>query len=243
MKTFQSLFCALFLGVLSCAAFAQSRSLPAGLTEKSSLEEIINWLDKTSFAEARIGLISDAPGLSADEIPTSVTRYAEDATFAKGFKLVKSEGCRLVLRNEDIKLLEFGTKYPDSRLGSLANFRKAGSATSFSGDLVISLDLLSKKGKVPFQHTKKTERADVFGLWRTEFKGSDKISITKFNKWRVPNQEVKILKDFELKIKASRAGDDESMDGDKLTFTFDDKETSEKFFAVFSRAVDLCRQN
>ena len=79
MKIFQLLFCLLFLVALSLSlnsvAFAQKSSLPAELTENSSLTEIIAWLDKTSFAQARIGLNIDVTESNDESFRTDADRF------------------------------------------------------------------------------------------------------------------------------------------------------------------------
>ena len=42
-------------------------------------------------------------------------------------------------------------------------------------------------------------------------------------------------------INAERNEQNDLMYGDELTFTFDDKQMSENFYAAFSRAVTLCK--
>jgi hypothetical protein len=248
MKKLSSLFCALFsiaLSVsLSSPAFAQNNSLPSDLTEKSSLAEIVQWLDETSFAKARIGVHSSAPQIDSDTVPDAATTYPEWAVFAQGFRLVKSDGCHLVLRNDAIELIEFASKYPDTRNGSFANFRKTKNK-QFSGDLLISLERLSgKKGKSPYRLNTKSDLADLLGTWQTKFIGKGlKIDVTE-NKWRIPGKTVTLTNDIVLEITASgENGGNESMDADDLTFTFDDRETSEKFYAAFRQAVNLCKED
>ena len=127
MKTFQSLFCSVFLIALSLilnsVAFAQKNNLPAGLTEKSSLEEILNWLDKASLPQARIGLEANVKEPEMGEVITTATRYYELAFFSKGFRLDKIDGCKVKLKNDDVELLRYVTGYPDSSKGSL-RFKK-----------------------------------------------------------------------------------------------------------------------
>jgi hypothetical protein len=246
MKRFQLLFCALFLFALTftlnSAAFAQNKSLPAELSEKSSLAEILAWLDKTSFPYARIGMNINVMEPNEDSIRTDVDRYSEWAFFAQGFKLVKSNGCKITLRNDDVKLISFATKYPNPAKGSFANFRKtANNQAKHSSDLLISLDKLSdKKGKAPFQHTKKTDEANLLGTWRTEFKLKNKFFLLPPSKEKMQS----LMNELKIEINGSRQdGQNESMIGDTLTFTFDDKEMSEKFNAAFRLAIKQCSKD
>ena len=243
MKTYNLLLRALFLTVLSLSlnstAFAQKTTLPAELTEKSPLKEILNWLDKTGFAQARIGLEANASGLEGDEIPTTATRYYEEAIFSKGFRLVKIDGCRITLRNENIDLISFSTKYPNPAEGSLEEFRKIqNNLPKLTGEFLIPLQKL-KAGKAPYRHAKKAEQAALLGTWRTEFKSRSELFL-------IPSKEkLRSLMENLMKIEIIGAGQDgqkDSMNGDEITFTFDDKQMSENFYAAFSRAITLCKE-
>ena len=63
MKTLGLLLCG-FLSILSSQTVAQNkRKLPPPLNARSSVSEIVDWLDQNSFSHARIGLESDGPNL------------------------------------------------------------------------------------------------------------------------------------------------------------------------------------
>ena len=167
MRTYKLLVNVLLATVLSLSVntlvLAQKAVLPENLTEQSSLEEVLNWLDKTSFQEARIGLESNVSEPEPGEIPTTATRYYEWAFFSKGFKLAKINGCNIVLRNDDVDLIRFETKYPNPAEGSLDDFRKNKTNRSqFTGDFFIPLQEL-KANKAPYQYTKKAEKAALLG--------------------------------------------------------------------------------
>jgi hypothetical protein len=220
-------------------AFAQKTSLPSGLTVNSSLEEILNWLDKTSFSQARIGLESNAAGVEAGEIPTTATRYYESAFFSTGFKLSKIDQCRLTLKNDNVKLLGFYTKYPDPAEGSLKDFRKIpNNQSEFTGELNIPLQKL-KTDKAPYRHSKKAEEVDLLGNWRAGF-------VRKFEFFLIPTKnKMKSLLENQIEMKIIGIGQNERtdlMNGDEITFTFDDKQMSESFYAAFSRAITLCKE-
>lgn len=122
---------------LNSLAFAQKISLPSDLTEKSSLEEILNWLDKTSLPQAHIGLEANIQEPKTDEIITTATRYYELAFFSKGFRLAKIDKCRLTLRNDNVKLIGFSTKYPNPAEGSLDELRKIqNNQSQFTGEFL-----------------------------------------------------------------------------------------------------------
>ena len=250
MKTFQSLFCSVFLIALSLifnsVAFAQKNTLPTGLTEKSSLEQILNWLDKASLSQARIGLEANVKEPETGEVITSATRYYEQAFFSKGFRLDKIEGCKVKLKNDDVELLRYVSGYPDSSKGSL-RFKKTQN-NQFTGEFFIPLQDL-KANKAPYQYTKKTESADLLGTWRTEFKLKSNVSL--FSLFPIilskdkAQEKMEELRENAMRIEIISTEPNEQNDlmyGDELTFTFDDKQTSENFYAAFSRAITLCKE-
>ncbi|MCC7308263.1 MAG: hypothetical protein IT173_11910 [Acidobacteria bacterium] len=228
----------LCLGASSIVSGQQSIALPSDLTENSSIEEVLSYLDTTIFPEARIGLESNAPGAEPDEIPTTGTRYYEQAFFSKGFKLAKTDGCTITLRNDDVDLLGFSTKYPNPEKGSLDNWRRIKTEESkYVGVFLIPLNIL-KANKPPYRHTKKADRAALLGTWRTEFtfgSGGWGSLIPRIPKIKFPLENM-----FEV-IGVGPNGKNDSMNGDEITFTFDDKQMSENFFGAFSRAIDLCK--
>lgn len=245
MRTYKLLVNVLLATVLSLSVntlvLAQKAVLPENLTEQSSLEEVLNWLDKTSFQEARIGLESNVSEPEPGEIPTTATRYYEWAFFSKGFKLAKINGCNIVLRNDDVDLIRFETKYPNPAEGSLDDFRKNKTNRSqFTGDFFIPLQEL-KANKAPYQYTKKAEKAALLGTWRTEFKlKSDFVLFPRFPSRDEIKEAMKNGMRIETKS-AKQNGEIDKMYGDELTFTFDDKQMSENFYAAFSRSITLCK--
>lgn len=240
-------FRVLFLtGLVFAAVFeapAQTYKLPADLSEKSTLAQVIAWLDKNGFADARVGLSSSVDE-SYDPATVDTAQHSEWAVFSKGFRFSKNDGCNLVLKNGDIKLLSYTSYYNDNKKGSLINFRNAADEKKrYSGELYISLERLSyKKTKIPYRHAKKAEEEALLGIWRTEFTGKgDEVRFGKF-KLGMPTITVQILYDVILKITgAARDGSDESFNSDTLSFTFDDQTASENFYAAFRQAVKLCR--
>jgi hypothetical protein len=163
-------------------------------------------------------------------INLSVAQLSEDLYFSSGFRLVKAEGCRLTLRNDEIKILSAGTKSYDSNQMSLANFvwGKKGEKklTPQSAVLFIPLDKMRYEGDTePYQVTKNAERAKWLGTWRTKFKEKG------FFKRSVFQMELTAVEDTGVKGK---------MKAGTLTFTFDDKEESERFNAALRQAIALC---
>jgi hypothetical protein len=222
---------------LNYVVVAQKAALPPDVTHKSSLGDVLNLLDAASFGSARIGLESNAAGVAEGEVPTTATRYYEQAFFSKGFRLAKIEGCKITLKNDDVKLLRFETKYPNPAEGSLDAFgRSQNGQAKFTGELSIPLQSL-KPNKPPFRHTKKPETEALLGAWRTEFKFRPAGFI-------IPTkQKMESMLANQLKIEVSgggQSGRGETMSGDELTFTFDDEQAGESFYAAFTRAIKLC---
>ena len=222
MKTLRSLLCGFSFSIgivcLSSQTLAQNKpKLPSPLNASSSVSEIVDWLDKNSFSHTRIGLEFDDPeGLYG----------ALD--FSSGFRLVEADGCRLTLRNDEIKILSGGTKSYDSNQMSLANFvfGERRKLTPQSAILFIPLDKMRYGGgKEPYQYTKNAEKAKLFGTWRTEFK--EKGFFRRF----VFQMEITAVEDPGLKGKLKAA---------TLTFAFDDKEESERFNSALRQAIRLC---
>jgi hypothetical protein len=214
---FQSLLHALCLivviNVSASDAIAQDR-LPAELNRNSSLSEILAWLDKTSFAYARVGLDDSYEDLPDDPSSTG------NLVFSQGFKLTLIDGCHLTLRNEAIQILDFSRQGDD-----VANFleRRKGNT---AGQLFMWLERLSyDKGRAPYRHTADPDKAKLLGAWRTKFTfrgffGKDVFDISLGG----PNQG-------EMKVIHSAT----------LTLTFDDREMGERFNAAFRQAIKLCQ--
>jgi hypothetical protein len=235
-------FTIVLIFITSFSAFSQKNSLPSGLTEKSSVDEILQWIDTAIFPQARIGLESNASGTQQGEIPTANTAYYEWAFFSKGFKLSNVDGCKITLKNDDFKLLLFETKYPDPSKGSLSEFRKAAdNKPTSTAEFSMSLQNI-KANKSPYRYTKKLETENLLGTWRTEFKL--KFGFT-FIPSKIPTKEkIKEVIANRLALEVIGAGENgrnDSMNGDELTFTFDDKQMSEDFYNALSRAITLCK--
>jgi hypothetical protein len=235
MKTFQTMLQALLLlasvSFLSSTIFAQDKNrLPPELNQNSSLSEIIDWLDRTSFAAARIGL--NHSGSEAVKSPGYYKRgtLGEKFVFSQGFKLANLDGCTLTLRNDDVKLL----RYADNALITIGGdgrhmFDEVGKTeTRYVAELYLPLQKISdRRGKAPYLHTSNPKQAGLIGSWRTVFQPKGFFGHSR----RV----------FAISVfPAGEREKQEFMDGEMLTFTFDSRETSEKFNAAFRRAFKLC---
>jgi hypothetical protein len=224
MKIFQPMLHALFLivsiGFLTSTTFAQDNvRLPPELNRSSSLAEVLGWLDKTSFANARVGLSNDGSPGDSDSIMPTDSLPSEKAVFSQGFKLTNVDGCALTLRNDDVKVIRFSK--------SLERFRDVGNTqTRYVTELYVPLYRLShRKGKAPYRHTSNPEKARLLGAWRAEFK------------------EKGFFSRHDVGMSIFPAGQKEVrqyIDGGTLTFTFDSQEMSEQFNAAFRQAIKLC---
>jgi len=141
---------------------------------------------------------------------------AEKPIFSQGFRFANLASCTLTLRNGDMRILRRPNKLYDWNQGK-----------SFVAELYIPLYRLSpRKDKAPYRQTKDPEKARLFGTWRTEFKHRG------------------FLARHDVGMSYFPAGQRESKgyrDGETLTFTFDDKETSDEFDAAFRQAIRLCQ--
>jgi hypothetical protein len=222
MKTPQSwsnaLLVVISIAFLSPAILAQSRSQwPSNLPQRSSVVEIMDWLDKNIWPKARIGVrTSSLPRIDSDSFVLQQDEEpAHSLFYAQGFKLIKVDGCNVTLRNDDTRLIAHSRFIIDNT-----------PQQRYRAELYVPLDRLSvTKGRAPYRHTKDPQKSVLLGAWRTEFKSNQ-------------SREEGILTLF-------LAGHTEKTviwDAETLTFTFDTKEESEQFDAAFRQAIRLCRK-
>jgi hypothetical protein len=148
--------CALILLVLASTSnsgtLAQSNdvSLPE-VNQSSTLSETLDWLNRTSFIRASIGVANNNDA-NPFEKKTNVSFY-------KGFKLVQADGCALLLRNE----------------GAYQNQAR----TPFLVEVKIPLaDLDSNSGKISQERTDRPDMDKLYGTWQAKFKTlKDKTSV------------------------------------------------------------------
>lgn len=215
--------------------YAQENVLPEGVNERSSLAEVLKYLDETGFAHARIGLESDRS--STNPLDGDRRSVRDSAVFTQGFRLAKVNECTLTLRNNNLKILSFGSSADRdddvilrtfrAKLGdpTLRRFNNVPGDPPYPADLQIKLNKLRyEPAKAPYHHTKNPDTAKVFGSWRTKFK-KDK------------GQDVLFLLVHAYPPEYGM----ESMRGNTLTFTFDSQEMSERFDAAFRQAIKLCK--
>lgn len=253
MKNFKKLFSLVLLSLFSLSAlnstaFSQINSLPAGLDKDSTFEEIVDWLNKNSFPKAIVEIESNGNyNYESNDVPNNGTTYFEEAVFASGFKLNKGGTCKkLDLTNDHIRLLNFGTKYPDPSEGSLKNFRKENNDQKvFSGELRIPLKNLSYKGG---KKTRKLKSKDKTLIWYSsysygaDFGGFFKVIDLIFDK----DKAIEMIKDqmengMQVRIRESGINNNsESLYASRLYFRFEDKTASENFDSAFRQLIKIC---
>src|SRR5215208_5289102 len=168
MKTPQRWFDALLvvvsIALLSPGIFAQDRTRwPSDLNQSASVLEIMQWLDKTSFPHARVGVRTGSVPGDSDSLnlgPQQDARPPDSLFYAQGFKLISVDGCAFTLRNDDTRVIAHSKLTADDP-----------SQSRYSVDLYVPLYRLSyKKGRAPYRHTKDPEKSRLLGTWRTTFK-------------------------------------------------------------------------
>lgn len=220
----------LFISLPAARALAQDNdALPPGLTQGSSLSEVLDWLNTNGFTRARIGLEGYRinSSLASDVSKTGEPMPRESVVFGPGFKLVSVDGCRLRLRSDGITVLRPGEgalKYDQGRL-SLYTKRGPG-LTPDPADLYIWLHRLRPDGEAPYLHTDDPEKGRRFGRWRTAF-GAKRTRSPDIVMLEIPERPWEAMKDYVY--------------ADKVSFTFDDAVSGGQFYRAFSRAIRLCR--
>ena len=204
-----------FVVVLCDVTFAQENRAGPALSQQSNISEVMEWLDKNGLAQARVGVRTSSHP-ARREIFGVIQEDAYPALslfYAEGFRLVQGDVCNVVLKNDDTRLLDH------SKL-----VQAPPPDQRYTSELHIPLNRLDvKKGKGPYRHTSDREKAQLLGSWRTEFKSNrsgEDVVLTLFASGQT--EKLAVWK------------------AETLTFTFDDKETSEKFTTGFRQAIKIC---
>jgi hypothetical protein len=91
-----------------------------------------------------------------DELPALSLFYSQ------GFRVVQGDTCGVTLRNENTRLIAHSKLVQDPP-----------PAQRYTAELYIPLNRLSvSKGKRPYRHTANPDKAQLLGMWRTEFKSN-----------------------------------------------------------------------
>ena len=207
----------LLLSLIALANFQTSaqvkRNLPEGLNENSSLSEIVQWLDRSSFGNARIVLNDTWDDLTYRSPLVDDEPAKNSFVFAQGFKVTNLEGCTIALGNNDPKTVLKSMEL-ESRDRQVAQLNLEPHRMSPS------------KGRSTYRFTKDPEKSRVLGPWRTEFKHKG---------WSYKSFLGLYLYSADTRKLEAR------WIGYNLAFTFDNKEMSENFDAAFRQAIRLCR--
>ena len=187
-----------------------------GRPQQPHISELINLLEKNGLAQARVGVRTSSQ--PANEGITPALQQDEypalSLFYSEGFKVIKGDECGVILRNDNTRLIAH------SKL-----VHNPSPDQRYTAKLYIPLDKLSlKKGRKPYRHTSDPDKTHSHGTWRTEFKSNrsrEDVVLTLF----VPGQSVKAA----------------VWEAETLFFTFDSKETSEKFDAAFRQAIRTCQ--
>ena len=239
MKIVEVLLCC-FISIvavcLSTNSLAQKQPNQDQSTQRSSVTEIIDDLNKTSFPHARVGLAWDGgesyrdSSDSMQSMNLMLSRRSESAFFAAGFTVERLDGCRLKLKNEQLKILSWYTEAPAKHFMSLSKFVVEGRKgekilTPQSGVLIIPLDKVKYKDKSKPRFVKHEATAKLIGAWQTDFKESGFFK-------RSP---------FEMHVTAAEGPTLMStMTAQTVIFAFDDKKESENFLVALRQAAQLC---
>ena len=206
-----------FVFLLWAVAFAQDSgtALP-GPSQQANISDVMKWLNNNGLAQARIGVRTRSQP-AVEGVSPVVQQEAMPALslfYSQGFKLIQGDTCGVTLRNDNTRLIAHSKLVQDPP-----------SDQRYAAELYIPLNRLSvTKGKRPYRHTSNQDNAQLLGTWRTEFKSNrsrDDVVLTLF----AAGQTVKLG----------------VWEAETLTFTFDNKETSEKFDAAFRQAIRICQ--
>lgn len=182
---------------------------------QDNIVEVMNSLDQNGLGRARVGIRTISQ--SREEVSGVLLQEAYPALslfYSEGFKFVRIENCGAILRNDNTQLISHSKLVSDPARGE-----------RITAELFIPLNRLSiTKGRKPFRHTSDPQKAQLLGTWRTEFKSNkslEDVVLTVFDSART------------IKLGVWKA--------ETLTFTFDNKETSEKFDTAFRQAIKICQ--
>lgn len=232
MRTLKSV---LYLSLLLAAAssstsevVAKRNSLPQGLNEGSTVQEILQYLNRTSFPYARIGLyVAVTKSVESWNSNVGDDYPGESLVFSPGFRLVSGDDdCHILLRNEDVTVYDAGAK--DIRMLGLGELTQ--SPPPYAAEFATWLETASHdKGKEPFLQTRNPERAKLFGAWRTEFESRGFFKRSIFGV-RVPALKPGII------------GGNQFEPSGIVAFMFEDRQAAERFDSAFRRIIKLCQQ-
>lgn len=240
IQKFYALLLILLSVTFASKTAAQKITLPSALNKNSTISEILDWLDETSFAKARIGISFD--GFSSSSNPLVPSIPSAGAIYSPGFVRRKTgKQCEMVLRNEQSVTLSGGIGGALSVLDPLGDVRDANAkrldriisdGTVYPTEVGINLKRLSaKSGYQPRLLTGDSQIIKLFGAWRTQFKERSLLNAI--------DSAIYLPE----KLGATDINDSIRVSGNKVTFTFDDEKTAGEFDRAFRRVIQLCRDS
>jgi hypothetical protein len=208
-------------------ALAQNSDLPPGLDENSTVRDILEYLNKKGFPEARIGL--EVPLPLGEEMwdPETMSNHYNyvKVVFSPGFRLRSAaDDCHIWLRNDDVKLY-----YADDKEAGEIDIRDLmGAEPPYAAEFSTWLETASHdKGKGPFLHTTNPRKLKALGAWQTQFQYRGRFARGIFGVKLPGAKRGYIGEGFET--------------ASQVTFTFDDPVASGWFNAAFRRLIKLCQ--
>lgn len=200
-------------GISTSRVLAQNKPLlPGELNENSSVSEILSWLDKTTFRNARV-MLKDSSDSFIYRPPWDDSGPVKHTfIFTQGFRITNIDGCNLMLRNDDAK--------------EVIKSKLEASPHRLVADVWVQLNRMSPtKGRHTHRYTKDPEKVRLLGAWRTEFTYKGWFSRTMVG----------------LTLHSAEWKEPQRWDGRNLAFIFETREMSEKFDSAFRHAIRLCR--
>jgi len=238
MKTLGMLLSCLIFVMSVCLAaniLAQQQPAPVDVNQLSSATEVIEFLNKSSLARARIGLDFDGGEShrgddNMSRMNAMLARLSEWAYFSSGFTVESFDGCRLRLKNDQVKILKWYSGSADQRFMSLSKFLMEGrkgekQLTPQSAVLSVPIHELKYKKEIAPKYLKYPPTQQLLGAWQIEFNEKN------FFRRSVVHMDVTAAEGPDLTSK---------MTAQKLLFTFEDKQEAENFNVAFRRAIQLC---
>jgi hypothetical protein len=225
MKTFRLFLCVMSL-LLPPAASAQKR-INTEPEPNPSISEMFERLESSDlFAAARVGLTDNVwrhrNGTGLYDEPTLET---EKEVFSQGFRFDNIKGCTLTLKNDDVRML----LSPEQERSRALTYAGGGPPPRYVAELQIQLDRLSaRKGKSALRVNRNPDKARLYGAWRAEYRFEGNVA-----------KSPVFVSMFPAGLRESR----KKYEGESVGFTFDSREQSLRFDAVFRRAIKLCESH
>jgi hypothetical protein len=220
---------AFMLGISSSGALAQKDASPELINENATVPQILEYLNRTGFPNARIGLIVTSSEIGPYH-PRTIkrNRHTESFVFSAGFGLISGPNdCHIVLRNEGVLVYDASKK---KNLKAINLSEMSESQPPYAAEFSVWLETASDDGgKRPYLQTRNPERAELLGAWGTEFESRGFFTRSIFG-IRIPALKDGILAGNQFKT------------DDKVAFIFNDKQSAEQFDTAFRHLIKQCQR-